>query len=156
MSAIKGNGLCDGPSNGFPILNGAKKHYDALVLLRFSHVVVATNTAGAAADAAGTTRVGRWMSQAEYDAMVKSGEVQIGGGGTTYVVNPANPGAYVSSKPGTVYVEFDVPGNAIRPTSPGQGQIPSADSTVERLAVKRGQPVSPGIPASNIKVVQSK
>jgi hypothetical protein len=98
------------------------------------------------------------MSQAEYDAMVKSGEVQVGAGGTTSVARPASPGSYgAQAKPGSVYAEFDVPSNAVQPGgNAGWGQIPTANNTVGRLAVKRGQPVNPGIPASNIKVVQTK
>ena len=41
-----------------------------------------------APNGAGTTRVGRWMSEAELDEMAASGRVVEGGGGKTYVVEP--------------------------------------------------------------------
>lgn len=55
-------------------------------------------------------KVGRWMSQAEYDAMVKSGKVQESFSGTTHVASPADPEAFgKQAKSGSLYVEFEVP-----------------------------------------------
>lgn len=99
------------------------------------------------------------MSQAEYDAMVKTGEVQVGSGGySTSVANPATPGSYGSqAAPGSVYVEFDVPTNALQKGgADGWSQIPTAKSSVGKIAIKNGQPVNPGIPASNITKVSGK
>ncbi len=121
---------------------------------------VATNTgAGAAESAAGTTRVGRWMSQAEYSKMVNSGEVQVGTGGLkTDVLNPANPAGYAKqAPPGSVYVEFDVPSNALVPGgNTGWNQIPTGSTAVGKNAIKNGGVVSPGVSASNISKVGSK
>jgi hypothetical protein len=40
------------------------------------------------------TRVRRWMSRVEYDAMRQTGHVQEGAGGTTYVAHPVDPNAF--------------------------------------------------------------
>jgi len=51
----------------------------------------------------GTTRVGRWMSQAEYDKMVKTGRVQMSpNGNTAYVANPA----FKAAPSGSICVEI--------------------------------------------------
>ncbi|MEU8246087.1 RHS repeat-associated core domain-containing protein [Nonomuraea sp. NPDC048916] len=86
-------------------------------------------------------RVGRWMSQAEYDAMSRTGMVQRGGGGFTYVVHPADPKAYISARPGSVYAEFDVPRSLLIPGG-RSGDYKLSDSTTinARLAEKRGLP----------------
>jgi len=80
-----------------------------------------------AGDIAPTTRVGRWMGQNEHKAMVRTGEVQVGGGGTTHVAHPPSMSAYQSqARPGSLYVEFDVPATSLRPGgAPGWAQIPS-------------------------------
>ncbi|HET6482782.1 MAG TPA: RHS repeat-associated core domain-containing protein, partial [Actinoplanes sp.] len=96
-------------------------------------------------------RVGRWMSQGEFDEMSRTGVVQRGGGGYTYVVHPANPDAYRSARPGSVYAEFDVPRSSLIPGGrPGDYKMSDADTLHSRLAVKKG-----GVPyqlpgASNI------
>jgi hypothetical protein len=144
-------------STGGPLESGVPRSakwtspkYDATHLLRVWHQVVATNTAGAAAEgAAGTTRVSRWMSQAEYDGMVASKEVQVGTGGLkTDVLNPANPAGYAKqAPPGSVYVEFDVPSNALVPGgNTGWNQIPTGSTAVGKNAIKNGGVVSPGVP----------
>ncbi|MEJ7615852.1 MAG: hypothetical protein WKF30_02500 [Pyrinomonadaceae bacterium] len=46
----------------------------------------------------GTERVGRWMSEAEYNAMRKTGMVQESFSGTTHVARPANPEAFAGTK----------------------------------------------------------
>ena len=56
-----------------------------------------------------TVRVGRWMSQTEYDQMVKSGKVQMSKDNKTHVANPADINAFGKQAPkGSLYVEFDV------------------------------------------------
>jgi hypothetical protein len=92
------------------------------------------------------------MSSAEHDAMVDSGEVQVGGGGTTYVASPADPEAYMQqAAPGSHYVEFDVPsGSVFAAGREGWAQIPSPDSILGRLAASRGSPLQSPVPASNI------
>lgn len=82
------------------------------------------------------TRVGRWMSKAEYKAMVETGRVQVGAGGRTSVCLPADPEAYGrQAAPGSMYVEFDVPTEALRPGGRDSWAIiPGPDSIFERLA----------------------
>ena len=59
----------------------------------------------------GLTRVGRWMSPSEYDAM---GTVQEGAGGVTSVADPADPEAYMQqAASGSTYAEFDVPSETL-------------------------------------------
>ncbi|MEU7901035.1 hypothetical protein AB0B45_50460 [Nonomuraea sp. NPDC049152] len=96
-------------------------------------------------------RVGRWMSQAEYDAMSRTGMVQRGGGGFTYVVHPADPKAYISARPGSVYAEFDVPCSLlISGGRPGDYKLSDSTTINARLAEKRGLP-KPELPeARNI------
>jgi len=62
------------------------------------------------------TRVGRWMSPTEYDAMSASGTVQEGAGGVTSVANPADPEGYMQqAASGTKYADFDVPTESLSP-----------------------------------------
>ncbi len=100
------------------------------------------------------TRVGRWMRPVEHSAMVRTGEVQVGGGATTHVADPPSISAYEKqAKPGSVYVEFDVPETSLRPGGvPGWRQIPSPDHLYGRLAEKRGAPLEYPVPAHNISV----
>ena len=106
----------------------------------------------------GLTRVGRWMSAAEYEAMTKTGIVQEGGGGTTYVARPADPAAYgQQAAPGSRYVEFDVPKASLRGGGKeGWAQIPGPNSVYGRLAAARGEPVPQFPPARNVELVQTK
>lgn len=70
------------------------------------------------------------MSQAEFDTMSETGRVVEGAGGRTYVTNPANPNAYTSAAPGSVYAQFDVPASVLRPAgNPGWSQIPGPNIT---------------------------
>ncbi|WP_327141157.1 putative T7SS-secreted protein [Nocardia sp. NBC_01327] len=98
------------------------------------------------------TRVGRWMSQDEYENMVGTGTVQGGAGGTTYVASPPDPAAYGrQAAVGTGYTEFDVPTSSLRPAGePGWAQIPGPDSMHSRLAERKGSPPLEFPPASNI------
>jgi RHS repeat-associated protein len=76
---------------------------------------LADRLAGAAEEAGpALTRVGRWMSEAEHEAMSASRTVQEGAGGVTSVAHPADVEAFMSqAKSGTRYVEFDVPSSAL-------------------------------------------
>ena len=118
---------------------------------------VATNTASGPAD--DLTRVGRWMSPDEHAAMVRTGEVQVGAGGTTYVANPADVNAFTPNRFPSNYVEFDVPTSSLRPAGqPGYAQIPTAENTMwGKLAPQRGWalPESP-VSACNIVHVATK
>lgn len=77
-------------------------------------------------------RVGRWMGRDEYDKMVKTGMVQEGRGGVTYVAFPATPEAYRGpAKPDTGYVEFDVPEDSL---------YSAGDPRWMRMSTPDGQP----------------
>jgi RHS repeat-associated protein len=79
------------------------------------------------------TRVGRWMSQSEYDMMLGSGRVIEGGGGRSYVVRPPNPDTYQPGK--GVYAEFDVPTNSLHPAggNPNYAVIPGPNAGTTRF-----------------------
>ncbi|PIF92992.1 RHS repeat-associated protein [Acidovorax sp. 62] len=89
-----------------------------------------------------TTRVGRWMSQAELDAMKASGRVQESFSGTTHVATPTNASAFINqAKPGSVYVEFNVPSSSLRATNEGWSKIIGPNSLEGRLAGRKGLPL---------------
>ncbi len=68
------------------------------------------------------TRVGRWMSNEEYQKMAETGKVQPGGGGITYAAY--TPEGYIKqAAPGSLYVEFDVPASTFRETNQEPGWI---------------------------------
>jgi hypothetical protein len=76
------------------------------------------------------TRVGRWMSKAEYDTMSATGRVVEGAGGRTYVIRPPNPASYTGARPGSVYAEFNVPSGVLKPGSkPDWAVIPGPNVT---------------------------
>ncbi|WP_329562234.1 TreTu family toxin [Kitasatospora sp. NBC_01266] len=91
-----------------------------------------------------TTTVGRWMSPEEHQAMIDTGKVQAGSGGTsTYVANPADPEAYFrQAAPGSRYVQFDVPTASLKPGGePGWAQIPGPNHPIYGpLNARRGLP----------------
>jgi RHS repeat-associated protein len=103
-----------------------------------------------------TTRVGRWMSPAELKAMQESGVVQESAGGLTHVTNPANPEAFKAARPGSVFVEFDVPASAVQ--SGGRtdwGTIHGPSSVRGRIAARKGEKLEmPRV--TNIKVTRKK
>lgn len=117
---------------------------------------------GAAEDAGAAggdlTRVGRWMSPAEHEAMTETGMVQEAGGGTTYVASPADPAAYgQQAVSGSRYVEFDVPQDSLAPAGKeGWAQIPGPNSLYGRLAAMRGLPIPQFRPALNIEWLMTK
>ena len=102
-------------------------------------------------------RVGRWMSQTEYKQMLKTGMVQESFTGTTHVALPASVEAFEKqAKPGSVYVEFNVPNGAVKATQEGWGKIIGPNSLEGRLAQNKGLPVPQLPPASNIQMIRSK
>ena len=103
----------------------------------------------------GTTRVGRWMSQDEYDKMVKTGKVQMSGDNKVHVANPADINAFEKQAPkGSIYVEFDVPSNTIsKGGTDGWGIINGPGSLLDRLNAKKGLPRITEMPdATNISI----
>ena len=98
-----------------------------------------------------TTRVGRWMSAAEHDAMTASGKmVESTLNGVSSVSSPPNPGAWSKQAAGTRYVEFDVPTSAVRGTG-ANSKIYGPNSIFgPKLGIKEMPP------ATNIKVTASK
>ena len=106
-----------------------------------------------------TTRVGRWMSQDEYDKMVASGKVQMSGDNKVHVANPADINAFGKQAPkGSIYVEFDVPSNTIsKGGTDGWGIINGPGSLLDRLNAKKGLPRITEMPnATNISIEGSK
>lgn len=102
-------------------------------------------------------RVGRWMSQTEYDLMVSTAQVQESSSGTTHVASPANPAAFqAQTKPGYLYVEFDVPASSIKPTQLGWAKVLGPNSLEGRLASRAGKP-RPQMPSAlNIQHLTTK
>lgn len=104
-----------------------------------------------AASRQGVTRVGRWMSPAEHDAMVASGKVQESWlKGVTSVSNPPDPSKWVRQTSGTRYVEFDVPTSAVR----GAGDNSKIYGPSSLFGPKTGVTTMP--PATNIQQAASK
>ena len=91
------------------------------------------------------------MSQAEYDAMKASGKVQESLSGTTHVATPAEATAFISqAKPGSVYVEFNVPNAALKATNEGWSKIVGPNSLEGRLAARKGLEIPQMPEATNI------
>ncbi len=107
----------------------------------------------------GTTRVGRWMSQEEYNQMVQTGQVQMSGDNKVHVANPANIDAFGKQAPiGSIYVEFDVPSNTLSAGgADGWGIINGPGSLMDRLYMKKGLPRITEMPmATNIEIKGNK
>jgi hypothetical protein len=82
--------------------------------------------------------VGRWMSPEEFK-LLQRGIVPESLSGTTHVALPANPNAFLKqAKPGSYYVEFDVPATVVKPTQQGWAKIVGPNSLEGRLARKKG------------------
>jgi RHS repeat-associated protein len=98
----------------------------------------------------GTVRVGRWMSELEYKQMRDTGRVVESQLRVTNVAFPANSSAYAADTAGKLYVEFNVPRDALHfvDTSNGWAKIHGPSSPfATRLGVTQ-MPV-----ASEIEVV---
>lgn len=79
-----------------------------------------------------TTRVGRWMSEDEFNTMNTTGRVQEGAGGRTYVVRTGNPNDYTATGPGSVFAQFDVPTSSLKSASkPEWAVIPGPNVTTK-------------------------
>lgn len=121
--------------------------------------VLVHNTCSQGAGKGNTASVGRWMSQAEYDKMVKTGKVQMSpNGNKTYVASPTDIKSYPSAPKGSVYVEFDVDSNSVIKAGKEEwSQIPGPGSLTDKLNQKKGLPAITDMPnAINIKIVGGK
>ncbi|MFJ9034802.1 polymorphic toxin-type HINT domain-containing protein [Streptomyces sp. NPDC102274] len=103
----------------------------------------------AAQESSDLVRVGRWMNLDEYGKMTRTGMVQEGKGGMTYVARPATPEAYGrQAAPGTGYAAFDVPANSLYPGGePGWAILSGPRGLPARLAARKGLPI-PQLPAA--------
>jgi len=99
--------------------------------------------------------VGRWMSRAEYNKMVKSGAVQESFSGTTHVALPASSTAFKGAAKGSLYVEFKVPNSALKSTNEGWAKVIGPNSLEGRLAAKKGQPI-PEMPKAEDIVIRDR
>ena len=104
------------------------------------------------------TRVGRWMSREEYDKMVKTGYVQKPyNAAQSYVAHPADINAFKKqASPGSVYVEFDIPSQAIKRTKDTWATVPGPDSIYSKLNELKGLPPYEFPRATNIKLIGEK
>jgi pretoxin HINT domain-containing protein len=109
---------------------------------------------------AGFTRVGRWMSQAEYEQMVATGRVQPTQAGLEQksVTVPPDPDSYRAAGPGSVFVEFHVPTSQLaQGGKTAWGTVFGPESIFGRLAAKRGISLPAGMPeARNIVITGRK
>jgi hypothetical protein len=99
------------------------------------------------------------MSEDEYNAMQSSGKVQMSRSGNTSVANPADINAFGrQAKPGTIYVEFDVPTSSIQPGGNANwGIIDGPGSITDRLNQFKGLPAITEMPnATNIQIIGGK
>lgn len=102
-----------------------------------------------------TTRVGRWMSEDEYNKMVETKQVQMSGDNKVHVANPASIEAFGKQAPkGSVYVEFDVPSNTVFQGGKAEwGIIAGPGSIQDRLNKQKGLPAINEMPkATNIEI----
>ena len=112
---------------------------------------VGTSAARAAAGTA-TTRVGRWMSEAEMKAMQNTGRVlESKNLGVTSVTSPPSASTWLRQTEGTLFVEFDVPTAAIRATDGITAKIFGPSSVLGRAGLITEMPT-----ASNIVQTASK
>ncbi|WP_328296185.1 IPT/TIG domain-containing protein [Kineococcus sp. NBC_00420] len=152
----------NGDTNDFDTVNPCSLAYKVGGGLGFAAGLITGETElqllNAAREANSVARVGRWMSEVEHEAMLRTGMVQEGAGGTTFVASPADVMSYLKqAAAGTRYVEFDVPVQSLRAAGKeGWAQIAGPNSLAGRLASKRGEPL-PSFPlAKNIEWVASK
>ncbi|MGM0715516.1 MAG: RHS repeat-associated core domain-containing protein, partial [Bacillota bacterium] len=142
--------------NGVPIDGGGAGYSVKAPGVKLGTKNTITNTIKGTGNVA-TTRVGRWMSREEYDTMVKTGKVPESYTGTTYVANPADANAFgKQAKPGSIYVEFDVPTSSLKQTNEGWAKIVGPNSLEGRLAAKKGQQIPQMPSATNIRIVGEK
>ncbi|QUB97943.1 hypothetical protein [Leptotrichia sp. oral taxon 221] len=71
--------------------------------------------------------------------MLKTRGVQSSEGGITHVINPSDPETFKAAKKGSVFVEFDIDKNIIKPGGKENwGIIHGPGSLGDRLNIKKG------------------
>ncbi|WP_434800619.1 TreTu family toxin [Candidatus Ornithobacterium hominis] len=98
------------------------------------------------------SRVGSWMSKAEYQKMVKTSQLQKRSGGITHILLEGKE--HYRDIAGKMYVEFDIPKNTTitRGSGKGWGIFYEKGSPRWKLYNKKGLDVSqPKV--SNIKII---
>ncbi|MGW9213575.1 TreTu family toxin [Embleya sp. NPDC055664] len=137
------------------LLRQQQRTHDLTVDADHTYYVLAGNTPVLVLNdgGSGLVTVGRWMSTEEYQKMLKTGMVQSGAGDRSFVVYPASSDGYISARPGSVYVEFDVPHSLLSPGGrPGDYKLSGPTSLDARLAAKKGLPIPQSPAAENIRL----
>jgi RHS repeat-associated protein len=75
---------------------------------------LAGGTGSSASGAGDLTRVGRWMSETEFNQMSATGRVVEGAGGRTSVTRPPDPLSFRPPPSSTIFAEFNVPSGILR------------------------------------------
>ncbi|MDU3267381.1 MAG: DUF637 domain-containing protein [Klebsiella oxytoca] len=103
------------------------------------------------------SRVGRWMSPAEFNKMQLTGKVVQGGGGQTFVSTNGVLDYKGAASPGSIYVEFDVPTSSLlKGGKDGWFKLigPDANASQQLLLNKQGGTQSPDV--KNIVILDKK
>ena len=103
------------------------------------------------------SRVGRWMSPAEFNKMQLTGKVVQGGGGQTFVSTNGVLDYKRAASPGSIYVEFDVPTSSLlKGGKDGWFKLigPDANASQQLLLNKQGGTQSPDV--KNIVILDKK
>lgn len=106
---------------------------------------VAPNSGGSA-----LRTVSRWMSRAEYDAMVKAGKVLPDSSGGKYILSEGAEGGIPGAvRPGSVHAEFEIPANspsAVTDSIKGWEYLYTDKTVRGRLEAARGARSPPDLP----------
>lgn len=105
-------------------------------------------------------RVGRWMSRAEYDAMVTTGRTQprlTTGQDAVHVTRPSDPGAYRAAPAKSVYAEFDVDdAQMTNGGTAGWAILYGPNSPLGTLAARKGTPLTAMPAVTNLVIIAVK
>jgi hypothetical protein len=127
----------------------AKKNYDDFAL------GLGIATFGMRIAAERTVRIGRWMSEGEYANLKPGARMPESRTGTTHAAT--NPSYfYKTAKPGSVYVEFNVPAKSVKIAPDGKVKIIGPNSLEGRNAARLGRPVPQMPKITNINKVMKK
>ena len=132
---------------GFASMFSGAKNFNAASNMRTAPSVTQSNSHY------DTVTVGRWMSEAEYEEMFFSQEIQPSPNNphVKHVAYPSDMNAFGKQAPkGSVYVEFDVPVNSVKSAGNGWSRIPGPGSPESRLNIKKGGEEIQFPPISNV------